>query len=144
MAQKGFTMVELLVVIAIIGVLGAIAVPQLVGAREKTRFNACDAFFHTLDPELINTLEQLEGEGHPTPANETISRVTQRANGDGARNPRNLTQVGFVHATSSVLPSIDDGCQVYFYDGTPASGRPPTIVVTQYHDVIRSFQIAMD
>lgn len=35
--QKGFTLIELLIVVCIIGILGAVAVPALIGSQEKAR-----------------------------------------------------------------------------------------------------------
>jgi prepilin-type N-terminal cleavage/methylation domain-containing protein len=39
--ERGFTLVEIMIVVLIIGILLAIAVPNFMNARERSRANAC-------------------------------------------------------------------------------------------------------
>lgn len=62
--KKGFTVIEVLVVIAILGIVSAIAIPNLSGFSEKARVNADEASLSTLNKatDLYAVLNNMGGE----------------------------------------------------------------------------------
>ena len=145
--QGGFTLIEILVVVAIIALLGAIAVPQLLGAREKAKHGACLGAMHVLDPELMNTMEGYEANGLEDAADETIVTVIERLeSAQTVSNPRNVMELGYERVEGpNYIPTPESTCTVFMYDATAGTlYDSPTIVVTAYERGVYSFRISLN
>jgi prepilin-type N-terminal cleavage/methylation domain-containing protein len=53
--QSGFTLIELLLVLAIIGIISAIAIPALLGQRDKAKQKATEATAQALASEIASS-----------------------------------------------------------------------------------------
>ncbi|MCA9137943.1 MAG: hypothetical protein KDB00_14325 [Planctomycetales bacterium] len=109
------SLLELSAALAVVLIIAAIAVPRVLGMREKGRVSACDALFVALDGEIANALDSLT-----IPPTTVIGQVIL-AHQD-ADNPRNRSELAYVHDDSSLAnvgipnyissPAQQHACQV--------------------------------
>ena len=85
--ERGFTLVEIMIVIAIIGLLCAIAIPNLLRASARSQANAC-----------INNLRQIDA------AIQQFSVDAGKHQGDTISWPNDLTSYIKLNAKGSIPP----------------------------------------
>ncbi len=88
--QSGFTLIELLLVLAIIGIISAIAIPALLGQRERAKAKAVGAMVANVTGECARVNDSLRDAGGVAPTADAVVTATLKLSNyafPAAKNP---------------------------------------------------------
>jgi len=98
--QSGFTLIELLLVLAIIGIISAIAIPALLGQRERAKAKAVMANVNNIASECVRINDTAKEAGNVLAAGTIVTSVLGMSNylPATAKNPYNGGLAAYVAA----------------------------------------------
>ena len=136
--QSGFTLIELLLVLAIIGIISAIAIPALLGQRERAKAKAVGSMVANVTGECARVNDALRDAGGTAPtASAVVTAVLKLQNYayPAAKNPYGGTTTPYVSTGTPGLGSVLlSATQTYNDPANTAMSYPAVIVQSTYKD----------
>ncbi len=114
--ESGFTLIELLIVIAIIGILAAIAIPNLLNAVQRGKQKRSMS-----DMRALATAVEAYGVDNNVYPNGTACNPGLFTTGDSLVNLVSFSQLSPTYIASP--PRVDGWGRFYYYGFNPASGN---------------------
>jgi prepilin-type N-terminal cleavage/methylation domain-containing protein len=129
--QSGFTLIELLLVLAIIGIISAIAIPALLGQRERAKAKATQANVNEIAGECARINDTMKEQGSILAAGTIVTSVLSLPNYSlpNAKNPYNGSICAYASAGTTAGQVVAVGSGVTDVTGNQYSA----VVITGYY-----------